>query len=752
MRVGFILFLIVAGLFFTVSGQQPAANSPDMLTVGRLLDLSYDYYKNRSDQAGLDSAMLFAKKAETICTRLNYIKGIANCYIAESRVFSKTHQREIGKDYVHRAIRLFTDLRLLTDLGYAYWELAGYYDLSESQFSDKFGYIQQAVNAFHLAGNVKKEADALKELADVRQMRGDYLQSLSELKQSLKLYQSINEPQLEGIYDLVGDVSCSLGNLNDALRYGLLAVQTAERLKDTSLELCTIYNHLGSTYYYLHDHRSSATYFAKALSIAEKYGSYNDIYIISYNYGNNLIRMQKPAECNRHLYRILKKYPGIDSTELINYTCSFLQNYTLLRQFPQAEKYFNQLLSLAKDRRLTNETLPNVYVAIIKYLLASGQNKKARYYLKEEESYSAKNSNLIQLAENQLTWTDLDSAVGNYRSAFWHFRNYALLKDSIIGQEKTKYIAQLNVQYETSKKDQDILLKEKNIELLNQRSKLQNVELAKANQTRNGALAAGVLLLVIVGLLINNSQVKQRANRKLQDQQKEIEKKNISLEHLVEEKEWLVKEIHHRVKNNFHMVIALLGTQSGYLKTEEAIQAIADSQNRIQAMSIVHQKLYQSDNLSAINMANYIHDLIHYLRDTLDIVQAIQLRVDVDPVELDLTHCIPLGLIINEAVTNSIKYAFINGREGVIEISFKRVSPDGLVLKIRDNGIGLPGNLDIRKLNSMGLKLIKGLSDDIDAKLSINSFGGTEIVIGFSYENIISSHFNIHGSRLITEI
>jgi two-component sensor histidine kinase len=370
-------------------------------------------------------------------------------------------------------------------------------------------------------------------------------------------------------------------------------------------------------------------------------------------------------------------------------------------------------------------------------MVATGQTQKARQALKEEESYLTGKSNLIQLAENQLTWTRLDSAGGDYRAAFRHFRNYALLKDSILGQEKTKYIAQLNVQYETSRKDKDILLKEKNIELLNQRAQLQNTELAKANQTRNGALAAGILLLIIVGLLINNSKVKQHANRKLKQQQKEIEKKNVSLERLVEEKEWLVKEIHHRVKNNFHMVIALLGTQSRYLKTEEAVRAITDSQNRIHAMSLVHQKLYQSDNLSAINMATYIHDLIHYLRGTLNTQKIVQFKVDVDPVELDITHCIPLGLIINEAITNSIKYAFKNNPDGIIAISFKRISKDGLILKITDNGIGLPEDFDTRNHDSMGLKLIRGLSDDIDGKLSITSLTGTAIVVGFNLTTAI---------------
>jgi two-component sensor histidine kinase len=108
---------------------------------------------------------------------------------------------------------------------------------------------------------------------------------------------------------------------------------------------------------------------------------------------------------------------------------------------------------------------------------------------------------------------------------------------------------------------------------------------------------------------------------------------------LVREKERLVKEIHHRVKNNFHMVMGLLGTQSDYLKTDEAISAMTESQHRVQAMSLIHQKLYQSDNLSGINMAAYIHELVDFLADSLDTGHLIEFNLQIKAIELNLSHC-----------------------------------------------------------------------------------------------------------------
>jgi two-component sensor histidine kinase len=270
--------------------------------------------------------------------------------------------------------------------------------------------------------------------------------------------------------------------------------------------------------------------------------------------------------------------------------------------------------------------------------------------------------------------------------------------------------------------------------LLENESKLQHGKLIQANQTRNWIIGVAMLFLIIIGLLINFSRLKQRTNKKLKVQQTEISNTNFALQHLVEEKEWLVKEIHHRVKNNFHIVMGLLGTQSKYLKSEEAINAMAESRYRVHAMSLIHQKLYQSDNLSAINMTDYIYELVNYLRDSFNIGQSIQFNLQIDPVELDLAHCIPLGLIMNEAITNSIKYAFPDNKEGIIFISFKHTSKGHLLLAIRDNGVGLPAGFNTQGLTSMGMKLMHGLSEDIDGEFTITNHDGTEIMLDFIYE------------------
>jgi len=208
----------------------------------------------------------------------------------------------------------------------------------------------------------------------------------------------------------------------------------------------------------------------------------------------------------------------------------------------------------------------------------------------------------------------------------------------------------------------------------------------------------------------------------------------VSLRHLVNEKDWLVKEIHHRVKNNLQIVMSLLNSQSAYIDNESALVAIHDSQHRVHAMSLIHQKLYNSENISSIDISLYIREMVSYLSESFNIGQRIRFEFAIDSLEMDVSQAVPLGLILNEAITNSIKYAFPDGRNGVIAISLSNTTPNHYLLSISDNGIGMPPQSGNKKPGSLGMSLMKGLSEDLDGALSIESNSGTTIKISFIHD------------------
>jgi two-component sensor histidine kinase len=159
-----------------------------------------------------------------------------------------------------------------------------------------------------------------------------------------------------------------------------------------------------------------------------------------------------------------------------------------------------------------------------------------------------------------------------------------------------------------------------------------------------------------------------------------------------------------------------------------------ESQQRIHAMSLIHQKLYQSESLSAIDMPDYIHELVDYLKDSFNTGNRIQFHFQLDRINLALSHVVPTGLILNEAITNVIKYAFPGNSNGNIYISFKQYSVDNsIVLTVKDDGIGLPAGFNGNRQPSMGLNLIKGLTEDIDGTFTIQNCNGTVITVSFIY-------------------
>jgi two-component system, sensor histidine kinase PdtaS len=231
------------------------------------------------------------------------------------------------------------------------------------------------------------------------------------------------------------------------------------------------------------------------------------------------------------------------------------------------------------------------------------------------------------------------------------------------------------------------------------------------------------LLLIIVALLYNQYRIKRKAGQ-------DALARNITLQQLLDEKEWLLREVHHRVKNNLQTIVSLLESQSAYLENE-ALLAIQESQNRIHAMSLIHQKLYHDENISSVNMGNYLPELIQYLRQSYNVKNNVSFNVQVDDIDLDVSQAIPLGLIVNEAITNAIKYAFPKAAPGnTISIALFAEKAQAQ-LHIADNGIGIKPEILQAKVRGLGLKLIRGLAKDIEGALEINGEDGTSIIISF---------------------
>jgi len=200
----------------------------------------------------------------------------------------------------------------------------------------------------------------------------------------------------------------------------------------------------------------------------------------------------------------------------------------------------------------------------------------------------------------------------------------------------------------------------------------------------------------------------------------------------LQEKEVLLKEIHHRVKNNLQVISSLLDLQASHIHDERAIEMFRDSQNRVSSMGLIHERLYQAEDLARIDFADYIRDLANNLFYSYSVDAAlVTLATHVDDVVLDVDRGIPCGLIINELVSNSLKYAFPNGKKGEIHINLHHQN-DRLFLVVRDNGVGIPDGIDLQHTPSLGLKLVNTLVRQLKGELLVMRQGGTEFRISFA--------------------
>ena len=211
------------------------------------------------------------------------------------------------------------------------------------------------------------------------------------------------------------------------------------------------------------------------------------------------------------------------------------------------------------------------------------------------------------------------------------------------------------------------------------------------------------------------------------------ERKNIEiqLKNSLTEKEMLLKEIHHRVKNNLMIISSLLNLQSGYIKDKESQNIFKESENRARSMALIHERLYQSTDLKRIDFGDYITSLATELFHTyVDDRNFIELKINVEDILLDINTSIPLGLIVNELITNSLKHAFPNGMKGKINIDFY-LKNDHYKFAVKDDGIGFPEDIDFQNTNSLGLQIVNSLTEQIDGEIKLNKSNGTEFKITF---------------------
>lgn len=321
------------------------------------------------------------------------------------------------------------------------------------------------------------------------------------------------------------------------------------------------------------------------------------------------------------------------------------------------------------------------------------------------------------LASSYLLLSRLYEQAGNYSAANQNLNQFLSTYDTYQSALRAKDFAKMEVEYDTARKENELALS--------------NMELTKVKRERLALILGLVCLVGISALLYRLIRLRKRANKVLA-QKSEI------IANALQEKEVLLREIHHRVKNNLQVVSSLLSLQSRGLSDETAKTAMTESRNRVQSMALIHQNLYQDQDLMGVNTADYIEKLTTNLVQNYSLKQ-VDVETDIDNLSLDVDIMIPLGLILNELITNSLKYAFDDHEKGKIEVRLKQHAT-GLQLQVIDNGKGLPEGFENNKQNSMGFRLIDAFTRKLKATMEVlNPEIGTGIQISIPQAEVAAA-------------
>jgi two-component system, sensor histidine kinase PdtaS len=702
----------------------------EVTAIYAIMELSEFYiWKSLASKSDLDSAGKLIENAKQINTALHSRLVSGFIQFEEAAFYMIKGQNDTAKLLCEKSVNILSTENNPDLLGEAYINLCNFYAYEPGPImAVKIGIVEKALGCFERSGNLERQGLSLETLCICNyQQNRDFAKAVKLGQLSIQKYNAAHAPNLASIYITLADIYHDQNISTTSLTYCLKALTNLEKTGDTSVVLCYINSFISTVYDELNIEDSSRVYAIKALTTAEKLKSIAWINNVGPDVVKGYNDSNRPFEALRLMKRLLTSYgrPKDENTWAL-YMSHYVNSYRMLNQFDKAQPYCDSILRYAALPGTLLHYRMCMYGEAMKFYLSSHQYDKGRMIVSKYKSAIAKYYRPKLTTEAYNLVFQLDTAQHLYDKAVEDILQRDIVKDTIYSQAKAKEIEQIRIEYETSEK-------ERSIESLQKEAQLQNKVIDQSTQVRDYAIAGAVLLFGLLAVTFNRYRLKQRNNRQLQVKQMEISNKNAQLEKLLHENEWLLKEVHHRVKNNLQVVMSLLNSQSSYLKDAEAVNAVTQSKNRVQAMSLIHQKLYKTENVSTINMPDYIRELVDYLRDAGRPGLYIVFHIDIASVELDVMEAVPVGLILNEAITNSCKYAFPEGHKNTITVKLNRVGENELTLYISDNGVGLPTDYDKKLGNSFGMLLIRGMVEDLSGKMKIENDNGVGYTISFPF-------------------
>ncbi len=575
----------------------------------------------------------------------------------------------------------------------------GKIDLMHGRLIYSSGFLDKCLVHFNSAIEHFEKSDSKRELARTLNRKGvtqknlgDYSNALESYLASLEYYKELKDERgFSNTLMNIGVVYKNQGDSKRALKYYRQAETIFKNINNT-FGLANLYSNLGVLYKKQGKYDKALNEYMKALDIHEQLGNSKNLGNVLHNVGSCLHQKKEFNKALEYLYRALAKKSKTGSHFRLSTTYNSISAvYTDLEQYDSALVNNNKALDLALKTG-SPELLVSVY-EIRTIMMARSDNLK----------------------EFNIAW-----------------EKFKEINDTLQTLEKSKLIYQIQANYDLQVEEAIKESREKKAAIEQSKKREAKLESVINKKKRREKLLqqiliiGGFLLLSLLVLSLYSRVVSARKSRK------ELEDKNLELQKTLlskEEKEVLLKEIHHRVKNNMQIIMSLLRLQSANINDAYIQSLYTESQNRIKSMALVHEELYQTRDLTDVNVKNYLEKLVENLIENYSLKTNIITHSSIEVNSLGIDTLIPLGLLLNEIISNTFKHAFLDQNEGSIYVELKRIKDEEICLRVGDNGIGF--SEDWNKKDSLGQELIESLVEQLDGTMEITGDRGVHYVINF---------------------
>lgn len=547
----------------------------------------------------------------------------------------------------------------------------------------------------------------LRERGDSLIRKGEFRGAKKAYEEALTLAQTLDSPKEIGMgYRCLGYWHKTIGDYSQAISWYQQAQRTFKESRNQLLYAETL-SYISNCFQRLHDDRQAMTYLKESIDLAEK-GKYLDL--LMENYQSLAIFETTDKQYDKalaHRQTVLAYYKAQKDT-LLYYSALFniALLYKNMGQFVRSERAFRQVLAYAQTQRgNVDQMIGYVYASLPSALIPQNKLDEAEAYCRRALAWVDQTGTEKHTFREEIYGhlTQIWEKRGNYQQALQAYRQQVSNHDSIFNATQSQQVAELEMRYQAQQKEAQI-------------DRLDEVNAFQRRQIWMG-ITCSVILLVLMGVLGLFYMRVQRSRSKIQYQSEQLA--------------LMMKELNHRAKNNLAIISSLLYLQTTHLDDDDVIQELRVGQQRVEAMSLIHQRLYQTEQSVTVDVHDYLSDLANGLRQAYGYnASSFDLVLDVERIQLNVDIAIPLGLMANELITNAFKYAYRDVYRPSLRIGLHLrhgVLTPGIVLEVQDNGPGIEAAdwEEAERRNSFGKQLITMLSQQLDGKFTFSNQNGT---------------------------